>query len=56
MTKIPHKLENEQNTPKISKIFEIPLNILKLPKCILTLENYQNNPETLQNYGNILKT
>ena len=46
----------DKNTLKISKIYEIPLNILKLPKHILTLKNYQNNPETLKNYWDILKT
>ena len=46
----------DKNTLKISKIYEIPLNILKLPKHILTLKNYQNNPETPKNYWDILKT
>ena len=45
-----------KNTPKISKIPKIPSHILKLPKRILTIENYQNNPKTLKNYQDILKT
>jgi len=43
-----------KNTLEISKIFKILIE--KLPKRILTLENYQNNPETLKNYWDILKT
>ena len=44
-----------KNTPKTFENFEIPINILKLPKRILTLENDQYNPEAFKNYGDILK-